>query len=277
MSYTQEQMKEIYRGIRCGVDVAQYRNSELKPEQMKQLRLGLQQGVDISKYNMPYIDAERMKELRKALTSGIKTNVFDIREGANYTAAQVKQIRLGLENEQDVELWANPAFTAAEMREIRIGQRDGIDAALYASTDFSVEQMKKLRIEMTIQLIIEKIKETCAALWAKLTAWAEQTTPTDIVAQNEAVADGLTIEQARQAALQEKISQAFAEVFGSVEKLSQTVSEVIEKEDKVEDNEFDEMSIDEKLDAFKAEIDRQMSENNMTTAQQNEATEEMEM
>lgn len=275
MKYSNEQMREIYHGIRFGVDVAQYRNHELKPEQMKQLRLGLQQGVDISKYNKPYIDAKSMQELRKALASGVTTNVFDVHEGINYNAEQVKQIRLGLENGQNIELWANPEMSAEQMKEIRLGQRDSLNAELYASTDFTVEQMKKMRFEMAIQYIIEKIKETCAELWAKLTAWAERNLDCNISEQQMNSEEGLTADQIHQAEIKEKISQAFAEVFTSVEKLSQTVSTAVGTETEKEntDGTFDEMPLDEKLDAFKAEIDRQLG---TAEAQQAEEAEEIE-
>lgn len=270
MSFTQEQMKQMTRGIRAGIDITLYKNPELSPEQMKQVRLGLQNGVDVTKFNMPYIKSELMEELRKALESGVKTSVFDIRDGMNYNAAQAREIRLGLENEQKIELYANPDFSAAQMREIRLGQKDGLNADLYATRDFTVEQMKSLRVELIIQKFIETIKEKFAELWQAITKWAERFfMPHDFSEENATMA-----EETKEVIISNKISEAFIEVYGAMSKLSEAVEDITAKSDE-EYSEFEEAPYDERVNAFLDEIHRQMG-TEQSAAQECESIEDIE-
>ncbi|MBP3921404.1 MAG: hypothetical protein J6D27_00360 [Ruminiclostridium sp.] len=155
------QMEQIIKGIRQRVPVEEYVNKGYSAAQMKEIRLGMVKGVSYELYAAPYISPRAMHEWRKALEKGVsdKTIIeYLCIDGKNYTANQIKEIRLGLQDKQDVKLYANPDFTSEQMKEIRLGQKAGVNAELYADLSFSSAQMKKLRIELVVAQIIDYIK-----------------------------------------------------------------------------------------------------------------------
>lgn len=155
------QMEQIIKGIRQRVPVEEYVNKGYSAAQMKEIRLGMVKGVSYELYAAPYISPRAMHEWRKALEKGVsdKTIIeYLCIDGKNYTANQIKEIRLGLQDKQNVKLYANPDFTSEQMREIRLGQKAGVDAELYANLSFSSAQMKRIRIEMVVAQIVDYIK-----------------------------------------------------------------------------------------------------------------------
>ena len=49
---------------------------------------------------------------------------------------QMEQLRLGLEHDVDVSVYANPKFSDWQMEEIREGLESGVDASTYADPEF---------------------------------------------------------------------------------------------------------------------------------------------
>ena len=55
------------------------------------------------------------------------------------------QIRLGLEDNLDVSIYAKSKFNWEQMREIRLGLFFDLNVLIYAKTKYSWEQMKEIR------------------------------------------------------------------------------------------------------------------------------------
>lgn len=58
---------------------------------------------------------------------------------------QQTQIRLGINAEIDVDIYAKPKYTAEQMQEILLGLTSGVDVSIYAKPEFDSEQMKQIR------------------------------------------------------------------------------------------------------------------------------------
>jgi hypothetical protein len=176
------QMEQIIKGIRQRVPVEKYVNKGYSASQMKEIRLGMVKGISYELYSAPYISPRAMHEWRKALEKGVsdKTIIeYLCIDGKNYTANQIKEIRLGLQDKQDVKLYANPDFTSEQMKEIRLGQKANVDASLYADTSFSSVQMRKIRIELVVAKIIDFIKSSFSNLYQNLCKGLSKLTETD--------------------------------------------------------------------------------------------------
>lgn len=88
--FTADQIREIYIGLKYGLDISLYFNSAFTWRKMREIRLGLEQGLDVSQYANP-----------------------------SYSYWQMREIRLGLKNNLDVSRYSNPAYTAREMNCLR--------------------------------------------------------------------------------------------------------------------------------------------------------------
>ena len=54
---------------------------------------------------------------------------------------QKKQIRVGLEDNLNVSIYANPEFNIYQMNQIRLGLVDNLDVSKYANKDFNSDKM----------------------------------------------------------------------------------------------------------------------------------------
>ena len=54
---------------------------------------------------------------------------------------QQKQIRIGLEDNLNVSIYANPEFNIYQMNQIRLGLVDNLDVSKYANKDFNSDKM----------------------------------------------------------------------------------------------------------------------------------------
>lgn len=59
---------------------------------------------------------------------------------------QMREIRLGLEHNLDVTLYAKPEYNWYQMREIRLGLMKNLDVTIYAKTEYSCNQMEEIRL-----------------------------------------------------------------------------------------------------------------------------------
>ena len=67
-------------------------------------------------------------EIRICYSLGIEEDFFS---DGKYNLTQIKQIRLGLEDDIDVSSYLNPEYTWFQMEEIRLGLKKGIDISIY--------------------------------------------------------------------------------------------------------------------------------------------------
>ena len=58
---------------------------------------------------------------------------------------KLEQIRLGLENNVDVSIYAKPEYTWEQMNEIRYGLVINVDILFYAKKEFSCQKMQQIR------------------------------------------------------------------------------------------------------------------------------------
>ena len=58
----------------------------------------------------------------------------------NFDEEQIEQIKLGLRNNLNVNIYANPKFSSEQMREIRQGLNYELDVSIYAKPEFNAGQ-----------------------------------------------------------------------------------------------------------------------------------------
>ena len=257
--FNDAQMKELVKGARSGIDISVFRNSQLSAEQMKQIRLGAEQGLDVSKYAFPYFNAGVMKQMRLALLDGVENfDVLSVREGPNFNAEQAKEIRLGLERNLNVNVYANSELDAEQMKQIRLGLTQQLPVEMYATTDFSSVQMKQLRIELMVHRIIEEIKQKFAELWEKIKAGAKEAVSADEIVNPTEETEKEKIDILINKAVENKIANLL-------------VVKCYENEEK-----FNSMSLMDKIEAIRNDLSKSAEEQQAQTQEQ-EISEEAEM
>ena len=73
----------------------------------------------------------------------IKTDWFN-----QFDKNQQEEIRLGLEANVDVSIYAKTEFDDWQMKQIRLGLEDNLDVSSYAKKEFDWDEMKKIRKEL---------------------------------------------------------------------------------------------------------------------------------
>ena len=73
----------------------------------------------------------------------IKTDWFN-----QFDKNQQEEIRLGLENNLNVSIYAKKVFNPIQMKQIRLGLEDNLDVSSYAKKEFDWDEMKKIRKEL---------------------------------------------------------------------------------------------------------------------------------
>lgn len=173
--YTDKQVAMFQKFIRAGFDIEGFKNPKFNEKQLKELYLALKSNINISLYAYPEVSAEEMKALRKSALAEV--DLQEIAEAVvstgNYNKEQTLQILDAAKHGVSFKNMLNPEFDYLQMRQIKLGERYGIDTSVYATTDFTYDQMQKLRLELTVQKVIEKIKEFFKEKWNQLLEWAK--------------------------------------------------------------------------------------------------------
>ena len=73
----------------------------------------------------------------------MKTEMFD-----QFNEKQQEQIRLGLEKNIDVSIYANSNFNFLQMRQIRLGLEKDLNVSIYAKPKYNWKKMKRIRTKM---------------------------------------------------------------------------------------------------------------------------------
>ena len=60
----------------------------------------------------------------------------------------MQEIRLGLQDNLDVSLYATTDFNMPQMEQIRLGLEDNLDISVYANSEIDYEEMKKIRLKL---------------------------------------------------------------------------------------------------------------------------------
>ena len=64
---------------------------------------------------------------------------------------QLYQIKMGLEGDVDVLIYANPAYTRKQMYEIREGLEQGLDVSVYAKAEIDGFDMSRIREKLLLK------------------------------------------------------------------------------------------------------------------------------
>lgn len=160
--YNADQMMQIRLGLEDGLKVDAYLKRTLDPNQMKQIRLGIKSGVDISRYSSPDNTWEAMSDKRTSME--LKRN-FAIEHGRHVTsidytdqtiddyknkgfdAAQLNEIKLGLDHGINVGAYTFRPYNAEQMRELRLALEDGINVVRFSSISYKASEMRAFRIK----------------------------------------------------------------------------------------------------------------------------------
>ncbi|MBD5081121.1 MAG: hypothetical protein HDT44_05075 [Ruminococcaceae bacterium] len=174
VKYNDKQVAVFQKFIRAGYGIEEVKNPEFNEKQLKELYLGKKAGLDISLYCSPKISAEEMKELRRTAASGVDLQKIaeTVIHTGDYNTEQTLQILDAAKHGVSFENMLNPELDHLQMRQIKLGECYGIDTSIYATTDFSAEQMQSLRLELTVQKVIERIKEFFKERWDSILEWA---------------------------------------------------------------------------------------------------------
>ena len=73
----------------------------------------------------------------------VKTEWFN-----QFNELQQEQIKLGLEKQLDVSIYAKIDFNWEQMQIIFFGLKDNLDVSSYANKNFTAEKMRKIREEL---------------------------------------------------------------------------------------------------------------------------------
>lgn len=141
--FNRDQIDEIEKGLKAGLDVGVYAKKEFMAIQMRQIRLGMEAGLDILCYAIPEYDWFQMEELREGLKSGVDIAKFSSPELAY---DRMRQIRLGLE--EGIDLSAYRRLEAGMLRELRKAIGSGINLNPYIQQGYQTEQLEQIRIAL---------------------------------------------------------------------------------------------------------------------------------
>ena len=81
----------------------------------------------------------------------VKTEWFN-----QFDKNQQEEIRLGLENNLNVSIYAKKVFNPIQMEQIRLGLEKNLDVSFYAKTDFDWEEMELIRLALEDNLENER-------------------------------------------------------------------------------------------------------------------------
>jgi len=82
------------------------------------------------------------------IDSLMKTKMFK-----QFDKEQQEEIKIGLENNLDVFVYAKPKYTWEQMNEIRLGLENNLDVSIYANPKYSWQEMLKIRAGLEKKII----------------------------------------------------------------------------------------------------------------------------
>ena len=88
---------------------------------------------------------DQVEEIKLGLEEGLDIEIY---EDKDFFALQMKEIRLGLMSEVPVEIYARKDFDWFQMEEIRLGLEDKLNVRLYAYPKVSFDTMRQLRLAL---------------------------------------------------------------------------------------------------------------------------------
>ena len=162
--------KEIFTGLKNGINVELYSYEDFAADEMKACRLILenkynvpierkyycsfreylianQKGIDL--ISLGYTDkyfAPELREIRKGLEKGLDVSIYD--DNSKYNFEQMKIIRVGLEDGIDVSWYAKPEYDFKQMLQLKSGLESNVNISLYAKHELDDKEMESIRLEL---------------------------------------------------------------------------------------------------------------------------------
>ena len=78
----------------------------------------------------------------------------------NFNTLQRFEIRVGLQNNINVDWYAKPEFNYLQMRQIRLGLEAGVNVNVYARPEFKYNKMEKLK-----DILLENKNSKSSSIW----------------------------------------------------------------------------------------------------------------
>lgn len=136
-------LEQIHIAFKEKIDIDEYVKRNFDAEQLEQIRLAKQEGIeDIEHYFLFGMRGECMHEVRMGLEQNLDVSVY---ADEKYSWKQMRELRLGLEHQIDVTPYAKPLYRADQMREIRKGIENNVDIDLYKSMVHPAGEMHIMR------------------------------------------------------------------------------------------------------------------------------------
>ena len=112
-----EQLKELDKGRKAGVNYHIYANKALSADKMKVIREGLEDKLDMKLIASPEFSIDSMLAYKDEMYYG-----FNIKPYLNpkYTPAQIMELSLGYQDGLNIDEYADPKNSDKEMGEIRL-------------------------------------------------------------------------------------------------------------------------------------------------------------
>ena len=98
----------------------------------------------------------------------VKSNWFSL-----FNKGQQEEIKLGIENNVDIFIYAKKEFDRDQMREIRFGLVEKVDISVYAKSCFDAEQMWLIRTGMNEGIDVSKYAKSSIS-WQEMRKIKEQ-------------------------------------------------------------------------------------------------------
>lgn len=171
--FSKVQRAEILAGVKRGLDIKVYDKIELTADQMRELRLGLEKDVNLSKFAFRQVPAEYIKEVRLAAQDNLDIKVFAMKnEECIYTAAQAREIRLGLKaglEPEQMKIFVRKDLKLDVMRELRLGLQDGLEVmANFNNGLYSAKDIHIVRMHLMVKQFIESLKQKMSMLFEQV-------------------------------------------------------------------------------------------------------------
>lgn len=147
-SFTHHQLEIIFNGLKDNVNVALYAKTEFNHNQMREIYEGLKNGLDVTVYAKAEFDWYTMQQIRLAMETNHHEELFKFINTNNYTADQLREIRLGLEVDLSVDEYSNVEYSSELMRVLREGLEKGIRPDVYLEyyhKGFTTDQLAVIR------------------------------------------------------------------------------------------------------------------------------------
>lgn len=141
--YSIGHMVVIRKCLKRGEDVS-YINPMMDISQVNAAVKDYHDGIDPTFYLAPYDDHfDRWKTTRQLGLSDPK--LMHYLEGKQFELSQVLQIKKGLDQHLNVDIYAKTCYDDDQMREIRLGLKEGLDVTSYANPDYDSNEMFRKR------------------------------------------------------------------------------------------------------------------------------------